>query len=785
MEKLYFSKKSYNRYYFNKINILIQHTYNPIIFSKCIQSILAQTHINYRVLICYDDERCREYLDAYKNHPTIELFKVKEDQPFKKVYYNYLLSKVKEGWVMFLSEDGMLAQPDTLKQINNNIQSVHDILFWKVQLGKQIVFPNIYDIQYGQIQYGQIDTMGFCFHAKYKNAASWFPQLGSDLKYVTTLLSHKFLTRRILPEILTQSVMIDEVGTNIMNNDIAIIACYPTHLNTYYWLYNLLQSLSFKKIYIIYSELDTETESNNYLFEQFQHQNIKIIKVKNIGYDFYKYFHGMKMIKTLNETYSKVWLINDSFFVDNIDDLKNKYWKLYNNKIIGCYSCSIFKKHLQSYLLILDKNSLNYYMNFLKSYTFKKITNNIEKMQLVKDLEVNLNHNYIIKNNLNFATIYSNHNSNTHTSLYYGYLDGIFKAENFRNIEVEDYVLKQINHRYDSNMDLYKNIYLFIFSEQIKDLYFKIYYKSKINNYKILHIDDNIINHLKIIKELKDYQGKNIHVNLVKKLFFNFKYNNYTTKEQFKQNIKNIQKTTNNKKLVYTCNINLYDSFLDIDNKNIENDVDYIYISNYKDNGVCKNFKHVIFNIPNMDLFELNRMIKFDKTLFDCYEKILYIDSNVLIHEKLGDFWDKLDTNIDLVLFSHPERNFINEELTKLVSSKNTFTTSKWGITQDNITDLSIDYADQLKNYLFWLNVQLSTTKINIYKEIKVIYKKYKLKRDQVLFGVISNQYSIKTIKIKIAPHLNIQFFTQKDHDYGYIESWSNNFRRPFGGSHI
>ena len=218
MEKLYFSKKSYNRYYFNKINILIQHTYNPIIFSKCIQSILAQTHINYRVLICYDDERCREYLDAYKNHPTIELFKVKEDQPFKKVYYNYLLSKVKEGWVMFLSEDGMLAQPDTLKQINNNIQSVHDILFWKVQLGKQIVFPNIYDIQYGQIQYGQIDTMGFCFHAKYKNAASWFPQLGSDLKYVTTLLSHKFLTRRILPEILTQSVMIDEVGANIMNS---------------------------------------------------------------------------------------------------------------------------------------------------------------------------------------------------------------------------------------------------------------------------------------------------------------------------------------------------------------------------------------------------------------------------------------------------------------------------------------------------------------------------------------------------------------------------------------
>ena len=212
----YTRKESSPIYHFNKINILIRHTYNPAIFSKCIQSILAQTYINYRIIMCYDDDKCMEYLDAYKNHNKIELFKIKiksNNPDYKNLYYNYLLNRVRDGWIIFLKEDGMLAQPDTLKKINNIIETEHDIIFWKVKLGEQIIFPNIYNIKFGQI-----DTMGFCFHSNYKNTTKWVPQQGSDFHYVTHLLKTHYLARRIQPEILTQTVMIDKKDPDITNN---------------------------------------------------------------------------------------------------------------------------------------------------------------------------------------------------------------------------------------------------------------------------------------------------------------------------------------------------------------------------------------------------------------------------------------------------------------------------------------------------------------------------------------------------------------------------------------
>ena len=61
-------------YHFNKINILIRNTYRPNTFSKCIQSILMQEYTNFRIIMCYDDDRCMEYLEEYRNHNKIELF---------------------------------------------------------------------------------------------------------------------------------------------------------------------------------------------------------------------------------------------------------------------------------------------------------------------------------------------------------------------------------------------------------------------------------------------------------------------------------------------------------------------------------------------------------------------------------------------------------------------------------------------------------------------------------------------------------------------------------------
>ena len=166
----------------------------------------------------------------------------------------------------------------------------------------------------------------------------------------------------------------------ILNNDIAIIACYPNFLNTYFWVQNLIKDCKFKKIYIIYSDVE-ENGLNNNLFNKINLSYVEIIKIDNIGYDFGKYFYGMKLIKNKNENFNKVWLINDSFIIDNITDMKKRYNFIYNSKIAGCYISNEIKTHIQSYMLILDNDSFNYYFNQLTGYNFIEIKT-IEKNKI-------------------------------------------------------------------------------------------------------------------------------------------------------------------------------------------------------------------------------------------------------------------------------------------------------------------------------------------------------------------------------------------------------------------
>ena len=576
----------------------------------------------------------------------------------------------------------------------------------------------------------------------------------------------------------------------ILNNDIAIIACYPNFLNTYFWVQNLIKECKFKKIYIIYSDVE-ENGLNNNLFDKINLSYVEIIKIDNIGYDFGKYFYGMKLIKNKNEKFNKVWLINDSFVIDNISDMIKKYYNIYYSKIAGCYLSNEIKMHMQSYMLILDNDSFNYYFNQLNCYNFIDIKTINDKKNLILDLEINLNNQYIINNNYCFNTLYKIEKYNENPALMEGYLNGFLKGEIIRMISNKSYEYKNfLSKRYHNESDLYMNLYSFIFTESIKKLYFEIYNKSKLINYHIPLFNNSIFENLQIIKNLKIYNGDNNHINLLQQIFFNFKSNNYTNKENLKEKIYDIQKQSQNKKLVYTSNINQYDTFLDIDDKFIENDVDYIYVSNCLDADVCKNFKYIYSNIEGLDNFEINRMIKFDKTLFDCYKKVLYIDSNVTIHKKLDDFWNNLDNDSDLVLFSHPDRNFVLQEINELKNSIQNH--NKWNLENNKLNELCENFKGNLNNDLFWLNVQLSTTKMNIYQEIEEMYEKYKLKRDQVYFSLIKNKYKIKTIKI--APCISdlLKFFQKSqikhtcvDGDYNYLVNWSDKFSRPFGGAHL
>jgi hypothetical protein len=196
-----------------KINILIRNTYRPSYFPKCINSILNQTHQNFKVIMCYDDDDCLEYLDKYKNNPKIEIFKATEvnrtGQAFYNLYCNQLLDKVKKGWIMFLDDDDLLINKNSLQNIASNLDNKDDMLFWKVKIANRIIYPkNIHNIEKFNVS-----GIGFCFNSKYKNLARWDCERCSDYRFITKLLKNKKdFKRKFVNKILTGVQHTDKMG---------------------------------------------------------------------------------------------------------------------------------------------------------------------------------------------------------------------------------------------------------------------------------------------------------------------------------------------------------------------------------------------------------------------------------------------------------------------------------------------------------------------------------------------------------------------------------------------
>ena len=122
--------------------ILMRCTYRPNYFKKTIFSILNQSDKNFKIIMCYDDDNCLDYLEEYRNHEQITIFKSKEvdksSEGFYNLYCNQLLEYVTEGWILFMDDDNIYASQDSLLEIRNNLQDKNDFLVWKFKTGNCI-----------------------------------------------------------------------------------------------------------------------------------------------------------------------------------------------------------------------------------------------------------------------------------------------------------------------------------------------------------------------------------------------------------------------------------------------------------------------------------------------------------------------------------------------------------------------------------------------------------------------------------------------------------------------
>ncbi len=193
------------------INILIRTSNRPDSFTKCINSILNQQYNNYRIIICYDKEESESYLNKYKDNDKIEFFPININNPNKykfNLYCNYLMDKVKEGYIMFLDDDDMLTHNLVLNIINDNLKTDNDLLIWRFMRPDKLIFPK----NTTNIILGNIDTTSFCFHNKFKNLHRWGDKQCGDYHFISGLIKKKKFNINIINYILTRTGYNDKIA---------------------------------------------------------------------------------------------------------------------------------------------------------------------------------------------------------------------------------------------------------------------------------------------------------------------------------------------------------------------------------------------------------------------------------------------------------------------------------------------------------------------------------------------------------------------------------------------
>lgn len=203
------------------INILIRTSSRPQYFDKCLKSILNQEYKNYRVIVCYDTEESKSYIEKYSGKCNIFYYYVEKELREKtekyrfNLYCNSLMDKVDKGYIIFLDDDDTLTHKYVLNIISDNILFDEDFLIWKFLRPDKVIYPS--DIN--NVKLGEIGTISACFHSKYKNMARWWDKPGGDFNFYNQLLTNKDIKfkKKFIDSILTQTNL-DEIQIGNFGN---------------------------------------------------------------------------------------------------------------------------------------------------------------------------------------------------------------------------------------------------------------------------------------------------------------------------------------------------------------------------------------------------------------------------------------------------------------------------------------------------------------------------------------------------------------------------------------
>jgi hypothetical protein len=181
------------------LNILIRTSGRPKSFARCIQSIREQDYPNIMVIVCYDDERWKDYIiTSMKGIKTFLLFKVPpqtQHSNFWNLYCNDLKNQVMDGFFFYLDDDDYLANSTAVSGLAKLLDNEHVAYICQfLRNGKPK--PPADFMERNEIRRGKIG--GSCLVLKHsvKNWFDWDGEQAADYRFicqVAAMLKIKFI----------------------------------------------------------------------------------------------------------------------------------------------------------------------------------------------------------------------------------------------------------------------------------------------------------------------------------------------------------------------------------------------------------------------------------------------------------------------------------------------------------------------------------------------------------------------------------------------------------------
>jgi glycosyltransferase involved in cell wall biosynthesis len=139
------------------INILTRTSNRPNSFKRCVESVKNQTYKKIRHIVSIDDVKDEEYvkslgveyifIDKDKVSSEIDIPDPKTGKRFIfNLYFNILINKVEDGWILFLDDDDYLADNNAVQKMVNQIKNNTDLILWQMRYPNGMTLPSIQEL---------------------------------------------------------------------------------------------------------------------------------------------------------------------------------------------------------------------------------------------------------------------------------------------------------------------------------------------------------------------------------------------------------------------------------------------------------------------------------------------------------------------------------------------------------------------------------------------------------------------------------------------------------------